>query len=97
MFLCVYVSVCLRMFVCVYVCMSPVCMCASVLVCITCRDLRSFVTKKFVFSNCACVCMCKCVCVYVRLCVFVFVYVYVCMCVCVYVYMCVRVHACKYL
>ena len=82
-----------------HVCMSHLCIFASVLVCITRRDLTSFITKKFVFSNCACVCMCKCVCVYVRLCVFVFVYVcvYVCMCVCLYVCMCECVHACKYL
>ena len=90
--LCVFVSLCVRVYVCLCLCVFvSMCVCVSV-----CACLCVFVSVCVCFCVYACLCVwfvslsvcvsvCVCVCVYACLCVFVSVCVCVCVCVCVFV------------
>ena len=81
--LCVCVSVC------VFVCMCVVCMCVLCVVCVCVLCVCVCVLCVYVCVLCVCVCVCLCVCV----CVCVFVCV-VCVCVCVVCVCVVCVYVC---
>jgi nuclear pore complex protein Nup62 len=86
-YICMYVCMCMYVRMCVYVC-TYVCVCMYVFVCMCLYTYVCMFVYVYMFV-CMCVytyvCMYVCVCVYV-LYIHIRTYIYVCVCVCVYIY-----------